>query len=297
MHHRVLDPAAAGVGRPLDNGVIIRSRFQFWSLDDLHVPSCLGSHTLLGNTLDRESQNADPNRDRKRQKWSAHITGQREFFDSLQREPPSHVSSGFSACTRHSASMDEPEEKTQLRATPRKGVGVRVGCGKAVAKCFQESDELGFFRGRQTELTYRHVLRLWNLGCRLTVHLLLRSRGAMSRFHIEREYIARVIEVDDFLQTLQVSIVHVCFRKGLAIRTLGSHVHVSSGGHLHKAVESRCQRCPVRVRRRPRKISQKEPYSQVGEAETGWIGSKSETVRRALEVKRIGRILGQAKIR
>jgi hypothetical protein len=65
MHHRVLNPGAAGVGRPPDNGGFIRRRFQIWSLDDLHVPSYLGSHTLPGNSLDREGQDADPNRDRK----------------------------------------------------------------------------------------------------------------------------------------------------------------------------------------------------------------------------------------
>src|SRR5438477_12532442 len=31
VHHRVLNRAAASVGRPSDNGGIIRRRFQFWS--------------------------------------------------------------------------------------------------------------------------------------------------------------------------------------------------------------------------------------------------------------------------
>src|SRR5258708_25952887 len=82
--------------------------------------------------------------------------------------------------------VDEPEEKVcqQSRATPRKRVGVRVGRGKAVGERLHEGDDLVFFRGRQTEFTNRHVLRLWNLGCRPAVHLLLGSRGAVSCFPI-----------------------------------------------------------------------------------------------------------------
>src|ERR1019366_3663866 len=153
--------------------------------------------------------------------------------------------------------VDEPEEKNshQLRTTPRKRVGVRVGCGKAVGERLHEGDDLVFFRGRQTEFTNRHVLRLWDLGCRPAVHLLLGSRGAVSRFHIERVHIPRVIEVDDLLQALQVSVVHICFRKALAVGTLRPHVRVTRGGHLHEAVESRCQRCPVRVRISPGEVS------------------------------------------
>src|ERR1019366_3356437 len=115
-------------------------------------------------------------------------------------------------------------------------------------------------------------------------------------FHIVSEHIPCVIEVDDFLQALQVSVVHKCFRKGFGVRTLWPHVHVTSGSYLHEAVESRCQRCPVRVRDSPREIAEEEPHSQIGEGEAGWVRSKSEAVRGSLVVKRIGRVLGQAKI-
>jgi len=130
-----------------------------------------------------------------------------EYFTLLKNAPSSGRDLQVSCLLRLfplACKVDEPEEKNsqQLRTTPCKRVGVRVGCGKAVGERLHEGDDLVFFRGRQTELTNRHVLGLWDLGCRPAVHLLFGSRGAVSGCHIERIYIPRVIEVDNLLQAL-----------------------------------------------------------------------------------------------
>jgi hypothetical protein len=51
MHHRVLDQAAASVGRPSNNGGIIRRRFQCRSLNNLNSPGFLTNRPWLRISL------------------------------------------------------------------------------------------------------------------------------------------------------------------------------------------------------------------------------------------------------
>lgn len=68
VHQRVLNQGAASIGRPTDNGGIIRRRFQRRSLDDPHARGFLSGWTLRRSGLGREDQDADRKRHRKCQK-------------------------------------------------------------------------------------------------------------------------------------------------------------------------------------------------------------------------------------
>src|SRR5881628_516665 len=73
-----------------------------------------------------------------------------------------------------------------------------------VCEGLQKRHKLVFLLIGQPKITDRRVHVLWDLRCRPARHLF--SRGAMKTMG---ELIARIVEVDDCLQALQVTIVHI----------------------------------------------------------------------------------------
>src|SRR5262249_59949573 len=94
------------------------------------------------------------------------------------------------------------------------------------------------------------------LGCQseatdCRIYVLLYFRGRPTRRLLScisvgttGKAIARVVEMDHFLQVLEVAVVHIGFDE---IRSRPP-VDISQGGHLELALESRSELCPIRIR-------------------------------------------------
>src|ERR1700688_3370023 len=96
---------------------------------------------------------------------------------------------------------------TTSSADARISIDVRVRCREAVCKCLHESDDEVFLRVRQVELTYGHVDVFRHLRCRPAVYFFSRSRRAVSHGHGEWVNIARVVEMNELLQALDIAVV------------------------------------------------------------------------------------------
>src|SRR5213593_1016685 len=108
-----------------------------------------------------------------------------------------------------------------------------------ICKRLQKRHELVFLLGGQSEATDRFIYILWYFWGGPTGRLL--SRVAL---RTARKAIARVVEVDDFLQALKVAVVHIGLDE-IGARPL---VDISQCGHLELAVESRSQLRPICIR-------------------------------------------------
>ena len=108
-----------------------------------------------------------------------------------------------------------------------------------ICKGLQKRHELVFLLGGQSQATDRFIYVLWYFWGGPTGRLL--SRGAL---RTARKAIARVVEVDDFLQALEVAVVHI----GLDEIGARPFVDISHRAHLELAVESRSQLRPIRIR-------------------------------------------------
>src|ERR1700694_4644623 len=89
---------------------------------------------------------------------------------------------------------------------PRVLVGVRVWCCEAVRERAEEDDDQVFFVIAQAEVPGRHVDVVLDFRLGPAGHLFDGSRRAVSRLDGVSVNISRVIERDEFLQTLHIAI-------------------------------------------------------------------------------------------
>src|SRR6266480_5565691 len=138
--------------------------------------------------------------------------------------------------------------RTTGHANSRKGIPVGVRSRKTIGERLQERDNLVFFFIGQTEITGGHIDIVRHLGPRPAVYFFDRSIRAMSGSNVVRKpwFVARVVEVDELLQALDVAIVKELL---LEIRPgrLGAwalwrcHSHIARRRHLHLAVGQWCK--------------------------------------------------------
>ena len=126
---------------------------------------------------------------------------------------------------------------------PGVGVGVRERSRETVGQRLQESDDLVFLLIAQPKLADGHVFCGWHLRHWPAIDFLGRSLRTVSRRDVERKHVAGIVKVDDLLEALEVTVVHV----GLDEVRARPHVHVAARRHLKLAVELRHQGCPIRV--------------------------------------------------
>src|SRR5207244_9357958 len=162
-------------------------------------------------------------------------------------------------------------------------------CGEAVRERLQERDDLVLLLIRQAEIAGRTVEVLRNLRPGPAVHFLGRSRRAVSGGDVEGIEIARIVEVHELLQALDVPIVEELLLEVGPWRLGGGtlcrcHGHVARRGHLELAVDTRRLRYPGRVRvgGGTEAASEEGSQSQIPVAESERIGSEPERIRRGL---------------
>src|SRR5437667_899724 len=135
-------------------------------------------------------------------------------------------------------------------ASPSKGVDVGVRRGEAVRERLQERDDLVLLLIRQAEIAGRTVEVLRDLRPGPAVYFLGRSRRAVSGGDIERIEIARIVEVHELLQALDVPIVEEPLLEEGPRRLGGTpwrcHGCVARRHHLELAVDTRRKLYPGR---------------------------------------------------
>jgi len=164
------------------------------------------------------------------------------------------------------------------RAITRKGITEGIRSRETIGKRLQERDNLVLFLIGQAEITGGHIDIVRHLGPRPAVDFFDGSIRAMSGSNVERKprFVARVVEVDELLQALDVAIVKEPLLKIRPGRLGGGtpcrgHSHIARRRHLHLAVGQRCKLSPTCVRVGPGTgtASEEGPHAQVskGEAE------------------------------
>jgi hypothetical protein len=163
---------------------------------------------------------------------------------------------------------------------------MRLWRHKPVSEGLQKRHQLILLLTGQPEITDRGVHVLPYFRCRPARHLF--SRGALQT---AAELVARVVEMDDFFQALEVAIVHISFDE---IRAR-PFVDVAQCRNLELAVELRSEPRPIRVRVEER-ISKEVADSSVNESGAGRVGCVSISVGLILVVIRDCRVPGDTKI-
>src|SRR6266849_9471483 len=190
-------------------------------------------------------------------------------------------------------------------ATTRKGIPVGVRSRETIRECLQKCHDLVLLLIRQSEIACRHVDVVRHLGHRPAVYFFGRSCRAMSGSDIEfiGAHVARVVEVDELLQALDVAVVKEFLLevrpRRLGARTLWRcHRHIARRRRLHLAVGSWCKLSPSYIRVGPgtETASEESSQSQISVAEAQGIGSEPEGIRRGLIKESIPGIQGQAEI-
>src|SRR5438132_6609264 len=97
--------------------------------------------------------------------------------------------------------------RTTGHASTRKGIPVAVRPRETIGERLQERDNLVFFLIGQAEHTGGHIDIVRHLGPRPAVYFFDRSFRAVSGSDVKRIYVARVVEVDELLQALDIAIV------------------------------------------------------------------------------------------
>src|SRR5206468_12252524 len=99
--------------------------------------------------------------------------------------------------------------RTAGHASSRKGITELVRSRETIGECLQERDNRVFFLIGQAEITGGHIDIVRHLGHRPAVYFFGRSIRAMSGSNVVRKprFVARVVEVDELLQALDVAIV------------------------------------------------------------------------------------------
>ena len=133
-------------------------------------------------------------------------------------------------------------------ATTRKGIAVGVGRRETVSKCFQKRDDLVFLLIRQAEHTRRRVEVVRDLFHRPAGYPLDRSSRAVSRSdRVSKAGVARVVEMYELLQALDVAVVKELLLEvrfpgaGFGGGTLrGCHCCIAHRGYLKLTVNTGC---------------------------------------------------------
>src|SRR5580700_4086897 len=185
----------------------------------------------------------------------------------------------------------------------RISVDVRVRSSETVVERLQESDNLVLLRIRQVELTDRHVLVLRHLRGRPASYPLDGPCRAVSGFHFHAINVPGVIEVNELLEALDVTVVEELLLE-VGPRRFGGWTlwrrqsHIACGTGLHSAIGRLCEWYPggVRVGSGAETAAQESSQSQIGVCKTSRIGRKSQGVRGALIIKGVPGILGQSEV-
>jgi hypothetical protein len=179
--------------------------------------------------------------------------------------------------------------RTTGHALTRKGIDIRVRSREAIRQCLQEGNDLVLLLIRQAEFTRRPVNIVRNLGHGPAVHFFGRSCRAVSGSDREWKHVARIVEVDELLQALDVAVVKELLLEVRPGRLGGGtlwrcHRHISRRRDLELAVDTWSKLCPKRIRigGGTETASKERPHSQVSVAETKGIGGEAEEIRRGL---------------
>jgi len=147
------------------------------------------------------------------------------------------------------------------RTTSHAHAGVRIDVGirscEAVRERLEEGHDLVLLRIGQAQLTNRHVKVVGNLGHRPAVYFFGLSCRAVPRSYREGVYVARIIEVYELLQALDVAVVEELLLEvrpwSLGRRTLWwRQGDVARRRRLHLAIRSWRKWCPLVIRAWPR---------------------------------------------
>src|ERR1700680_1825192 len=193
--------------------------------------------------------------------------------------------------------------RTTRHANARKSIAVEVRPRESVRQCFQKFDDLILLCVRQAQITASHIDIVPHLWHGPAIYFFGRSCGAMSGSHRVRILVARIVEVYELLQALDVAVVKEplleiragCFGRGTLRRC---HRHVARRRHLHLAVDTWRVLFPTAVRAGSgtESTSQETPQSQISVSESVRIGSEAIRVRLGLVIESISRIQRQALI-
>src|SRR5260370_1906862 len=178
---------------------------------------------------------------------------------------------------------------------------MRVRSCEAVRECLHESYELVLLGVTEAETAdrHRHVLR--ELERRPAGSFFDSSCWAVSASDVELKHVARVVEVHELLQALDIAVVEELLLE-VRPRRLGSgtlwrcHGHIARRSHLHFAEVGGRELCPTRVRVVAGTSSEEQSQPQIDKTEVKGIRSEPETVRRGLIVKSVHQILGHPEI-
>ena len=156
---------------------------------------------------------------------------------------------------------------------------------------------------REAKISAGHVDVVLYFRHRPAVNFFGRSFRAMSGSDRIGILVARIVEMHELLQALNVAVVKEPLLEvrpgGFGGRTLWRcHCHVARRRHLHLAVDSRCVLPPTRVRggTGTEPASEESPKSQISVAEPIRIGGESVSIRLGLVIEGVSRIEGQALI-
>src|SRR5437868_9599966 len=158
--------------------------------------------------------------------------------------------------------------RTTGHTSTRKGIPVGVRSRETVGERLQERDNLVFFCIAQTEITNCPVDIVRHLGPRPAVYFFDRSWRAVSGSNVEPKHVARVVEMDELIQALDVPAVKELLLKVRPGRLGGGtlwrcHSDIARRRHLHFAVVKRCKFSPGYIRAGPgtETASQESPKS------------------------------------
>ncbi len=143
--------------------------------------------------------------------------------------------------------------RTTAHASTRKGIPVLVRSREAIRERLQEGHDLVLFLIRQTELAGGHVEVILDLIHGPAVYFFRRSCRAVPRRDGVLELVARIVEVDELFQALDIAVVKEPLLevrpRRLGGRTLWRrHSHIAHGGHLKLAVDRWCKLSPSYIR-------------------------------------------------
>src|SRR4029077_12555099 len=127
-----------------------------------------------------------------------------------------------------------------------------------------------------------HVLIVRIFRHRPAGDFLDRSRGAVPGKHRLRKDIPSVVEVDYFLETEQIAVVHV----GLHKTGVRNHACIADCRGLELAFEERQKLPPTEIGRRSVEAIEEKAYSFVGEAWPKRIPCETKLIRRVLRIPR-----------
>src|SRR5258707_3336142 len=189
--------------------------------------------------------------------------------------------------------------RTTAHASPRKGIPVGVRSRETIRECLQEGHDLVLLLIRQAKITRGHVEIVLDLVHGPAVYFFGLSCRAVSGRDGELELVARIVEVDELFQALDVPVVKEPLLevrpRRLGGRTLwGRHSHIAHGRHLKLAVDSWCKFSPsyIRVGAGTEAASEESSHSQISVAEAIGIPDEPEGIRPVLIIESIPGIQG-----